>query len=155
MLNRKRLVSKIAFIYFVFVLLFLIGCSGTNTIIREVPIYLDRPALRDSIVLRDSVIYKDSVAIDSLWYGEVQDSLGQVIGDLKVYFSKKIAELKLNAKKDIVILKDTVKVPNDTNPILPVIVNSLAWWEQTIFFGGIGLILALLIAIRTKRGKII
>lgn len=155
MLNRKRLVSRLAFLYFVFVLLFLIGCSGTNTIIREVPIYLDRPALRDSIVLRDSVIYKDSVAIDSLWYGEVQDSLGKVIGDLKVYFKTKIAELKLNAKKDTVWYVDTVEVNNASNSILPVVVNSFEWWEKIILFGGLGLIISFLTYLRIKRGKII
>lgn len=150
MLNRKRLVSKIAFIYFVFVLLFLIGCSGTNTIIREVPIYLEKPALTDTVTLVDTVIVGDSV-----WYGQVNDSLGKVIGDLKVYFKKKIAELKLNATKDTVWYVDTVEVNNATNPILPVLNSALSWWEKLILYGGLGSILSLLIYLRVKRGKII
>lgn len=150
MLNRKRLVSRIAFIYFVVVLLLLIGCSGTNTIIREVPIYLEKPALIDTITLVDTVVVGDSI-----WYGQVNDSLGKVIGDLKVYFKKKIAELKLNATKDTVWYVDTVKVDNPSNSILPVLVNTFSWWEAGIWVGGMGILTGLIAYIRLKRGKII
>lgn len=151
MLNRKKLVSRLAFVYFILVLLLLlIGCSGTNTIVREVPIYIEKPALTDTVTLTDTVIVGDSV-----WYGQVEDSLGQVIGDLKVYFQKKIAEIKLNAQKDTIIYVDTVKVDNSTNSVLPILVNTFTWWEAGLWFGGMGILTGLIAYLRLKRGKII
>lgn len=151
MLDQRKLISKLAFIYFLIVLLFLIGCSSTKPIVVEKPVVVTQLELRDTmIVLRDTVIVKDS-----LWYGEVTDSLGKVLGDLKVHFNKKIAELRLNERKDTIIIKDTIEVNNPANSIIPVVVNTLSWWEQTILFGTLGAILSLLIAMRVKRGKII
>lgn len=157
MLNRKRLVSRIAFVYFILVLLsLLIGCSGTNTIYQDIPVYVHTPPIQDTLWLKDTVYYYDNMLPqDSLWYSDVVDSLNKKIGSVEVYYKKKIARLKLNAKTDTLLIRDTVKVPTNTNPILPVIVNSLTWWEQTILFGGLGIILALLTAMRVKRGKII
>ena len=129
--------------------LLLIGCSSTPLIKNTA--LVARPQINDTIKLRDSVIVKDSIVVDSLWFGEVKDSLGRVIGDLKVYFKNKIAELKLNEKKDTV----TFEIPaGNSNPFMPVVVKSLSWWEQLIFYGGMASIITLLIALRFKRGKV-
>lgn len=133
------------------VLVLLSGCSSAPIIIEkeiEVPVVV--PEIRDTtILLRDTVFVKDSV-----WFGEVKDSVGKVIGDLTVYFQKKIASI--NIKPDTVlvpvIIRDTVSTDGDN--LIPAVVGVLSWWEQTILYGGIGLTLALLIGMRLKRGKI-
>jgi len=129
----------------------LIGCSTPKPIIieREIPVPI--PAYRDTtIVLRDTVVVQDSV-----WYGEVTDSLGKVIGDLTVYYKKKIASISLKERIVYVPIKDTVNTSDNSGSVVPIIINTLSWWEQTILYGGMGLILSLLIAMRVKRGKII
>lgn len=125
------------------VLLLLFGCSSSPVIVErivEVPVY--SPAVRDTIILQDTVIAKDS-----LWFGEVTDSLGKVIGDLKVYYQKKIAELNLKAKTDTitVTVKDTVKVKE--GQILETISGFLNWWEESIVI----LVAVLLLAWKAKR----
>lgn len=125
------------------VLLLLFGCSSSPVIVErivEVPVY--SPAVRDTIILQDTVIAKDS-----LWFGEVTDSLGKVIGDLKVYYQKKIAELNLKAKTDTitVTVKDTVKVKE--GQILETISGFLNWWEESIVI----LVAVLLVAWKAKR----
>ena len=127
----------------------LIGCSSTP-LIKKTAI-VARTQIKDRIKLRDSVIVKDSFVVDSLWFGEVKDSLGRVIGDLKVYYKNKIAELKLNEKKDTVTVEITA---GNSNPLMPVVVKSLSWWEQIIFYGGMASIITLLIALRFRRGKV-
>lgn len=145
----KWIKSRIAFMYFILVVVLLFGCTTPKVIIRKVEIPYPLPAITDTVTLRDTVIAKDS-----LWFGNVTDSLGKVIGDLTVYFKKKIASLNLYKDTIYVPVKDTIEVPNNTNALIPAIVGVLSWWEQTILYGGIGLILALLIAIRTKTGKL-
>lgn len=125
------------------VLLLLFGCSSSPVIVEkivEVPVY--SPAVRDTIILQDTVIAKDS-----LWFGEVTDSLGKVIGDLKVYYQKKIAELNLKAKTDTitVTVKDTVKVKG--GQVLETISGFLNWWEESIVI----LVAVLLLAWKAKR----
>lgn len=125
------------------VLLLLFGCSSSPVIVEkivEVPVY--SPAVRDTIILQDTVIAKDS-----LWFGEVTDSLGKVIGDLKVYYQKKIAELNLKAKTDTitVTVKDTVKVKE--GQVLETISGFLNWWEESIVI----LVAVLLLAWKAKR----
>lgn len=135
--------SRIAFGYFLLMLLLLFGCSSSPVIVErivEVPVY--SPAVRDTIILQDTVTAKDS-----LWFGEVKDSLGKVIGDLKVYYQKKIAELNLKAKTDTitVTVKDTVKVKE--GQILETISGFLNWWEESIVI----LVAVLLLAWKAKR----
>lgn len=142
----------LAVLYFILiiVLFLLLGCSRTAPIVVEKPVIVTVPEFRDTaIVLRDTVIVKDS-----LWYGEVTDSLGKVIGDLKIYFKKKIAELKLNEKHDTVYIKDTILVSDNSNSILPVVNTYFEWWEKALLYGGIGSILSLIIYLRVKRGKL-
>lgn len=132
-------------------LFLLLGCSSSAPTIIEKPVVVTVPEFRDTtIVLRDTVIVNDS-----LWYGEVTDSLGKVIGDLKVYFKKKIAELKLNEKRDTIYIKIPVVSDDKPNSILPVVNSYFEWWEKIILYGGIGSILSLIIYLRIKRGKII
>ena len=104
-------------------LLLLIGCSGSPQLIeREIKVPYEI-AVHDTIFLQDTVINQDTV-----WSGEVVDSLNNVIGWLKVYYKKKIAELKIS-KKDTVAIIDTVFIPQNQN-IVPAVVSALTWWEQ-------------------------
>lgn len=129
------------------VVLLLYSCSSAPTIIeREIKVPFET-TIHDTITLKDTVINKDS-----LWTGNVVDSLNNVIGWLKVFYNKKIAELKIS-KKDTAVIIDTVFIPKDQG-IIPAVVNTLSWWEQLILYGGIGAIISLLIAIRIKRKKI-
>ena len=128
-------------------LLLLIGCSGSPRIIeREIKVPYEI-AVHDTIFLQDTVINQDTV-----WSGEIVDSLNNAIGWLKVYYNKKIAELKIS-KKDTVAIIDTVCIPQNQN-IVPAVVSALTWWEQIILYGGIASIITLLIALRFKRGKV-
>lgn len=128
-------------------LLLLIGCSGSPRIIeREIKVPYEI-AVHDTIILRDTVINQDT-----LWSGEVVDSLNNVIGWLKVFYNKRIAELKIS-KKDTAVIIDTVYIIKEQS-LIPAAVNTLSWWEQLILYGGIGAIISLLIALRIKRGRL-
>lgn len=128
-------------------LLLLIGCSGTPKILeREIKVPVVT-TIHDTITLRDTIINQDT-----LWSGEVVDSLNKVIGWLKVNSNKKAAELKIT-KKDTAVIIDTVYITKEQN-LIPAAVNTLSWWEQLILYGGLGAIISLLIALRIKRGKV-
>ena len=128
-------------------LLLLIGCSGSPRIIeREIKVPYEI-AVHDTIILRDTVINQDT-----LWSGEVVDSLNNVIGWLKVFYNKRIAELKIS-KKDTATITDTVFIPQNQN-MVPAVGSALTWWEQIVLYGGIGMIISLLIALRIKRGRL-
>ena len=98
-LNLKKLRSRLVFAYFVVVLLFLIGCSTPTYIYREVPYYV--PAIHDTIPLVADTVYAPTDS-NAYWEGNVEDSLKNVIGWLKVYYNRRIAEMKLNPKMDTV-----------------------------------------------------
>jgi hypothetical protein len=144
----KRLGAMVGFNHFIAVLiLLLIGCSGSPQLIeREIKVPYEI-AVHDTILLQDTVINQDT-----LWSGEVVDSLNNVIGWMKVFYKKKIAELKIS-KKDTIAIIDTVFIPQNQN-IVPALVSALTWWEQLILYGGIGVIISLLIVLRIKRGKL-
>lgn len=143
----KRLGALLGFIHFFAIVLVLYSCSSTPTILeKEIKIPIET-TIHDTVLLRDTVISKDT-----LWAGEVTDSLNNVIGWLKVFYNKKIAELKIS-KKDTAVIIDTVFIPKDKN-MIPAVVSSLTWWEQLILYGGMASIITLLIALRFKRGKV-
>jgi len=147
--------SRLAFIHFMFLVVLLIGCSTTEIVYRDVPIYIHQPEITDTLWLKDTVYYYDDMLPDSVWYSDVVDSLNKKIGSVEVYYKKKIARLKLDAKTDTVFYRDTVTYNSPTNSIIPVVVNSFEWWEKTVFFGGLGMIISFLVYLRIKRGKII
>jgi hypothetical protein len=127
---------------------FFYSCSSPPTIIeRPVIIEVPVPAIKDSlIVLKDTVIVQDSV-----WFGEVKDSLGKVIGDLTVFFQRKIASL--NIKRDTIsvvhVIRDTVY--KDYHPLIPIADNLLSKTEKALLYGGLGLLLSLIVYLRVKR----
>lgn len=127
-----------------------LGLSGCQTriITQEVKVPHYEPAIHDTIPLRDTLYLQDS-----LWYGEVMDSVGNVIGDLKVYYLTKIAELKLKSKVDTVTITDTDTIPGKVLPpeIIKVAVSYFSWWELTL----IGLLISALISLKIKRGSIL
>lgn len=136
---------------YLFMALLLFGCSSAPTIIeREIEVPVLVPAVHDTIMLKDTVIVKDS-----LWYGEVQDSLGRVIGDLKVFFKRKIAELKLNEKKDTIRVPviDTVNVP--ANSISTVLDTGFNWWEKGVLYLMLILTSGIIVYLKLKRGKVV
>ncbi len=130
-------------------LLMVLACSSAPTIIeREIKVPIIIPSVRDSLIeLRDTVLVKDT-----LWFGEVTDSLNKVIGQITVDFKKKIASLNIKSRVDTVIYRDTLRIEN-TN-LLPAINGIFTWWEKLIMYGGMGLIFSLLMYLRVRRGKI-
>jgi hypothetical protein len=142
--------SRLAFCYFILVVLLTFGCSSTPTIIEK-PVIVLVPEIKDTaIVLRDTI-----TVLDSAWYGEVTDSLGKVIGDLTVYFKKKIASINIKRDTLYVLVKDTISNTTNLNPIIPIISDNLSWWESFLFFGGMGLLTGLIAYLRLKRGKLV
>lgn len=129
---------------FLILFLLLVGCSATEqttkTEIIEVPVVV--PGLTDTINLRDTILLKDT-----LWYGEVKDSLGKVVGDLKFWYERKIAELRLNKRIDTVKVKivDTLKVKDVR--VIETISGMLNWWEEAVLI----LVAVLLLAWKGKR----
>lgn len=162
MFNSQQIRSRIAFLYFLGVVLAIIylffGCSTAQVLHSqkptEKPFEILIPAVKDSIVLRDSVIQRDSLVIDSLWYGEVTDSVGKVIGDVKVYFKKKIAELNLNEKHDTIYVEVPVLCDDQSDHLLNLVNSGFEWWEKMILYGGLGLIISGIIYLRIRRKKL-
>lgn len=120
---------KLSLVYFLLVVLLLFfGCSSTPTIIEK-PHIKYTPEFHTTIELVQDTVY---LPIDSnaYWIGNVEDSLENVIGWLKVYYNKKIAELNLNAKQDTFIVHDTI-------PAMPIsyvetVYGLLPSWAQII-----------------------
>lgn len=103
----------------------IIGCSSTKVIekVVEVPVYIDR---QDTLILKDSV-----TSVDTFWYSEITDSLKNVIGNLKVWYKKKLAELNIKQKDTVYItLYDTVKVERE-KPI-SIISGLLPIWAEIL-----------------------
>lgn len=124
------------------------GCRSAAPVIIEKPIII--PGIKDTaILLRDTVIQKDS-----LWFGEVKDSIGREIGNLKIYFIKKLAELKINERRDTIYVKVPVAADDKPNSLLHLVNIGLEWWEKVILYGGIGIIISILIYSRANKGKI-
>ena len=144
-LNLKKLRSRLALAYFVVVLLFLIGCSTPTYIYREVPYYV--PAIHDTITLLPDTVYAPTDS-NAYWEGNVEDSLKNVIGWLKVYYNRQIAELKLNPHTDTLIITDTAYVDKD-RPV-QVLVGLLPWWGETLVI----LFIAGLLALTSKKTNI-
>jgi hypothetical protein len=132
----------------VLLLIMLSGCRTAAPVIIEKSIVI--PGIKDTaIILRDTVIQKDS-----LWLGEVKDSIGREIGNLKIYFSKKLAELKINERRDTIYVKVPVPADDKSGSLLHLVDIGLEWWEKIILYGGIGIIISILIYFRATKGKI-
>lgn len=157
MANLKQISKEVAVvIYFIVVLICLaitfFGCSSTpNIIYRDTPVYIHTLAYADTLYLKDT-IYTETE--DTLWYSDVVDSLNKKIGSVEVYYKKKIARLKLDAKTDTVIYRDTIEIDTNANSTATVFVNSLNWWEAILWFGVMGILTGLIGYLRLKRGKI-
>lgn len=130
--------------------LFLIACSSSVKVIeREVPVIVETSAVSDTVTLRDTVDSNDYYL-----FGVISDSLKNELGNLKVFFEKKMALLSLKPKVDTITvhLIDTVRIKE--TQILPIVTEQLLWYEKLILFSGIGLILSFLIYLRVKKIKI-
>lgn len=125
----------------ILVVLLLFGCSSTSNIITKVDtVYIYQSAILDTIQLYDSLIVNDSA-----WYGKIRDSLDNEIGDLTVYWKKKLALANLHKKIDTILIerKDTVK----STTVLETVSGFLNWWEEAIVL----VIAMLLITWKAKR----
>ena len=107
-------------------MLVLFGCSTAPTII-EVPYPVFIPGVHSTIELVQDTVYEPSDS-NAYWEGDVQDSLKNVIGWLKVFYNRQIAELKLNPRIDTV--KEKVIEYKD-RPV-QVLVGLLPWWGETL-----------------------
>jgi hypothetical protein len=94
--------------------------------------------IKDTITLKDTVINNEPV-----WTGEVVDSLNNVIGSLKVYYKKKLAELIIS-KKDTVRKIDTIFVEQPFNDFLKETSGDFSLTEKIIYAAGIAAILLLI-----------
>jgi len=107
-------------------------------------------------MLRDTVTL---VTQDSLLAGEIRDSLNEVIGDILIDCSKKIAEVKLYARIDTfkVSYPDTqwVKTSDPIETVVLKIVGSLMaalpFWQNLIFL--IVLLAFVVVIIKLKKDK--
>lgn len=113
---------------FIILMLVLFGCSTAPTII-EVPYPVFIPAIHDTIELVQDTVYLPTDS-NAYWGGNVEDSLHNVIGWLKVYYNRQIAELKLNPHTDTLMIPDTIYVDKD-RPV-QVLVGLLPWWGETL-----------------------
>lgn len=122
------------------VLLFF-GCSNTSTIVTKVDtVYITQPAILDTILLYDSLIINDST-----WYGKIRDSLDGEIGELTVYWKKKLASVKLKERIDTVFITKTDTLKSTTT--LETISGFLNWWEEAIVL----MVAVLLLTWKAKR----
>jgi len=130
--------SRIGFAYsLMLVLLLIFGCSSTPTVIEKpYPVYL--PGIHDTIPLAQDTVYLPSDS-NAYWEGNVEDSLNNVIGWLKVYYNRKIAELKLNPRTDTVIVNDTI--PSEPVKIVETVYGILPSWAQIALMLITGLLL--------------
>jgi len=130
--------SRIGFAYsLMLVLLLIFGCSSTPTVIEKpYPVYL--PGVHDTIPLAQDTVYLPSDS-NAYWEGNVEDSLNNVIGWLKVYYNRKIAELKLNPRTDTVIVNDTI--PSEPVKIVETVYGILPSWAQIALMLIAGLLL--------------
>lgn len=132
------------FLISILFILLLLGCSVKETVkteIIEVPVVT--PGIDQDVTLIDTVIVNDS-----LLYGEMIDSLNQVIGNLKVYYQNKLAKINIKPRTDTVKVEivDTLIIPGETN-VITTISGFLSWWEEALLI----LIAVLLLAWKGKR----
>src|SRR5574343_1414367 len=121
--------------------LLLFGCSSTSTIVTKVDtVYITQPAILDTVLLYDSLITNDSI-----WYGKIRDSLDGEIGELTVYWKKKLASVKLKERIDTVFITKTDTLKSTTT--LETISGFLNWWEEAIVL----MVAVLLLTWKAKR----
>ena len=129
------------------VVLLLFGCSSTPVIV-ETPYPVFIPGVHDTIYLSQDTVYAPTDS-NAYWEGNVEDSLKNVIGWMKVYYNKKIAELKLNSKVDTIFYPDTLY--QDKTKVVQIISGLLPWWGEALLI----LIGAGLLALINKKTSII
>lgn len=125
-------------------ILLIVGCSSVQYVEKEVkvPVYI---TVTDTMLLKDTVI-----ALDTLWYSDVVDSLNNTIGWLKVYYKKKLAQLNIT-KKDTVKFTQIDTIYVDKPKPIEVISGLLPAWAEIVLIAiGIGLLY-----LTTKTGKIL
>jgi hypothetical protein len=125
--------KKYSFIFLGVLLLY--GCSTPTIIEKPYPVYI--PGVHDTILLAQDTVYVPSDS-NAYWEGNVEDSLKNVIGWLKVYYNKRIAELKLNPKVDTI--KVPIEIPVERDKVVQIISGFLPWWGEAILIA-IGILL--------------
>lgn len=130
---------SLVFIYFIIlaVLLLISGCSNTPTIIEKpYPVYVG--GVHDTIYLASDTVYS-LIDSNAYWSGNVEDSLKNVIGLLKVYYNRKIAELKLNPQIDTIAVHDTI--PSKPVSVIETVYGILPTWAQILLMAIVGVLL--------------
>jgi hypothetical protein len=143
--NLKRII-KILYSLLLVVLLWLsVGCSSTPVMIeREVKVPYE-VQIKDTITLKDTVINYEPV-----WTGEVVDSLNNVIGTLKVYYKRKLAELSIS-KKDTVTKIDTFFVEQPIGDFLDKTSSEFSLTDKIILYALAGLAVISIMMLRRKK----
>jgi hypothetical protein len=128
------------FTYSFIAVLLLYGCSTPIATTNVDTVYIYQPALIDTVQLYDSLLVNDST-----WYGKIRDSLDGEIGELTVYWKKKLASIKLKERIDTVFItrQDTVQ----STTVLETISGFLNWWEEAIVL----MVAMLLLTWKAKR----
>ena len=127
--------------------LLLLSCSSAPIIV-ETPYPVFIPGVHDTIYLAQDTVYAPTDS-NAYWEGNVEDSLKNVIGWLKVFYNKKIAELKLNPHTDTLMIPDTLYVDRD-RPV-QVLVGLLPWWGETLVI----IFIAALLALASKKTNLL
>lgn len=116
-------------------ILFFFGCSHTEYITKEVQVPIYIPEKTDTITLIDTVD-----GSDVYWFGNIADSLGKVNSELKIYYKKKIAELKQKSRTDTVTVTVTDTIYKEKVSVVEVISGLLPLWAEIIFIA-VGIVL--------------
>ena len=141
----RQIISLAYFVALVVLTLILVGCGSTTRIIeREVKIPY-QVEVKDTIVLKDTVSFNEPY-----WYGEVSDSLNNIIGNLKVYYKKKLAAISIS-KIDTVKRIDTIYVEQPFKDFLKESAGDFSMIEKLILYGMAGLVTVLIFIIRKKK----
>ena len=127
--------NKVFAIFIILGALIFFGCSHIEYITKEVQVPIYIPEKADTITLIDTVD-----GSDVYWFGNIADSLGRVNSELKVYYNKKIAELKQKSRIDTVTVTVTDTVYKDRTSVVEVISGLLPLWAEIVFIA-IGLVL--------------
>jgi len=128
---------------FIILMLVLFGCSAPTIIEVPYPVFI--PAIHDTIELAQDTVYAPSDS-NAYWEGDVQDSLKNVIGWLKVFYNRQIAELKLNPRTDTIKIHDTIPAIPKENTV-QVISGLLDWWGEILLL----LFAVILLALQNKN----
>lgn len=140
MLSAKRQIINLSLLLLLFV-----SCS------TQKPIIIEKPIIREIIIPPDTLLAPIYLNADSLT-SEFIDSLNNVIATVKIDLDKRLSKLQLNQRVATIkdTLKDTIYIYHEKEKLIPIATELLTTSEKIILFGGLGLLVSLIIYKRAK-----